>query len=62
MNERKDTRIFIRMTTSEKETWEEYAKKVGYKNLSGFVRDSINGIISMGSKPKVQVLITDIPK
>ena len=58
MNKRKDTRIFIRMTTSEKEIWEKYARKVGYENLSGFIRDSINGIITMGSRPKVQVLIT----
>ena len=42
--------IGFRINSEEKEVWILYALKVGYDDLSKFIRDSINGMIEEGKK------------
>ena len=50
-------RIGFRINSEEKAMWCIYANKVGYDDLSKFIRDSINGMIEEGKKPSKVFII-----
>ena len=53
----KHERFTLRLSNEDREDWDFYAISVGYKDLSNFVRDSINGLIKAKRKPSREVVI-----
>lgn len=53
----KNDTLGIRISSEEKGKWYIYANKIGYDDLSKFIRDSINALIESGKKPSKLLII-----
>ena len=55
----KDIKIGIRISSEEKEDWDYYSTSIGCNNLSKFIRDSINKLITEARKPEKKIVIIE---
>ncbi len=47
----------MRISEEDLEVWRFYSISIGYESLSGFIRDSINGLIRAKQKPSKVFII-----